>query len=148
VIPNSGILFLRLRTEEATYNGSHLTGKYISSDGTVKDEFEIIKAYQDSSVLTPVLEQILNNFAVYPNPTSDRINLEFSLKEQAMLKVVIYDLSGKSVYVEQASQHDAGPHRKSYSLADIHLSSGQYILKLEGEQDGDSFMQEQIIKVD
>jgi len=129
-------------------DGSRLVGKYISSDGTVKDEFEIIKAYQDSSVLTPVLEEVVTNFAVYPNPTYDRINLEFSLKEQTMLKVAIYDLSGKSVYAEIASQFGSGPHRKSYSLADLNLSSGQYIMKLEGEQDGESFIQEQIIKVD
>lgn len=129
-------------------DGPRLTGKYIGSTGEVRDEFTITKALRDSSVITAVPEPLTGDFRVYPNPATDVVNLEFSLKEPVSLSVSLYDLSGKRYLHEKASQYAAGKHSKRIALSGLNLASGQYIVKLEGDRDGRKWAQEQIVKFD
>jgi len=61
--------------------GNTLNGKYIRADGTVYDEFNIIKGLQDSSVVTGVADAFISDFNVFPNPTRDELNIQFDVKE-------------------------------------------------------------------
>jgi hypothetical protein len=67
------------------------------------------------------------NFSVFPNPANDKINVSISGMDNAQIRVELFDLLGKSVYL------NSGKSELDYlSTIDIgHLSSGIYLLKVQ-----------------
>lgn len=129
-------------------DGSVLRGTHIRQDGEVVDEFIIEKAYRDSSVLTPVLEDVVRDFSVFPNPTSGLLQIQFNLDRSLDLQLGIYDMSGRAVHTELMSGSQAGSHTKTLQLNDYDLSTGNYVIRLATEQDGREIAYEQIVKVE
>ncbi|GEM_PF-1903415 len=68
---------------------------------------------------------------VYPNPISDRFNLEFSLTQKEQVSIHLIDMNGKLVesLIENQS-FEQGEHNIMLSCAE-HLPTGNYILTLE-----------------
>ncbi len=66
--------------------------------------------------------------AVYPNPAQNELNLPYTLKTNAQLKVNVRDLTGRLVYNQAAQHQTAGDHL--FTLALDQLRSGVYFVEL------------------
>jgi hypothetical protein len=72
-------------------------------------------------------ESIINNVTLYPNPTKDKINLSYSIKESGNYSVQIVDLLGKVVST-QTIHALQGNNRLSIDIPT--LAAGTYSLNL------------------
>jgi hypothetical protein len=81
---------------------------------------------------TPVREvpSIADQVAVFPNPTSDLLNIQFALREQSnRMEAVLMDVSGRVVYRNVWD----GVFREVKSIPTDVLPAGIYVLKLHSE---------------
>lgn len=76
------------------------------------------------------MEELFENgsLSVFPNPTKDRINLSFNLKENTKIEVSINDISGKQIISESYNAHE-GSNQLSFDVSK--MSKGIYILNIE-----------------
>jgi hypothetical protein len=72
-----------------------------------------------------------NELNLYPNPTSNIINIDYSLNSNADVNITIYDLSGRIVDSQFASG-STGNNRKRIDVTE--LQPGLYILELIANQ--------------
>lgn len=75
---------------------------YTSNKGSVKSEsFGVQQTYIDTILTNVNYSDNLIKMKAYPNPTSDRLQLEFLLDETKELSVEISDMSGKILLVQE-----------------------------------------------
>ncbi len=73
------------------------------------------------------------NFNVFPNPASEQVAIQFSLKEASGVKLLLSDILGNAVRVEMEQQFSSGDHMHILNVAD--LQPGVYFYTLmAGEQ--------------
>ena len=102
----------------ATNNNGAKTGDYI---------------YNTSQVVTPAGVGVSNQeiapftFSFYPNPTTENITVNYSLKESAKVQYVIYDLTGKKVQNESATRF-IGEQQQNIDVSS--LQAGTYLLSV------------------
>lgn len=81
-------------------------------------------------VETPVLidaVDVLNNVNVYPNPTSNMLNVAYNLNESSDIRLYVTDMQGRVVLDEE---FDAQQGANSYQLDTNGMADGTYILTL------------------
>lgn len=71
------------------------------------------------------------DFDLYPNPTKDIINMDFSLGEAGTMYFIMYDALGQEMVFDESS-YLSGEQHKELSLAD--LSKGVYVLKVSTDK--------------
>ncbi len=84
---------------------------------------------------------IVSNFELYqnyPNPFNAQTNIEYSLQEEANIKLVIYDILGKEVKVLFSGNQKSGRYRAVFYPKN--LASGVYLCKLEVLNKGQSIV--------
>ncbi len=81
-----------------------------------------IPDYLDSSVALSIAENIFTSFKIYPNPTSNILNIGFVNDFAEKINISIYDFTGKLVYHSFESN-------KTINISS--LNSGIYTLKAE-----------------
>lgn len=67
---------------------------------------------------------------VYPNPSSDQIQIEYILKDEEVVQLSMYDMNGKLVYTSEMAGKK-GLNSFKYSIN--HLRKGVYVVKLKEE---------------
>src|ERR1035437_1696089 len=72
------------------------------------------------------LEQNLFNLNIFPNPVSDYATIDYTLEENANVKVELYDISGKKVTDLLCENQNIGQLHQAISLAAMNLKSGVY----------------------
>lgn len=72
------------------------------------------------------VQNALDNFDVYPNPTEATLNLKFTLTKEESLQIRVVDVSGKIVYTEKATLSGNVQHAINVS----ELAKGSYILQV------------------
>ena len=72
-------------------------------------------------------------FSHYPNPVSDRLNVQYELQQTQNVRISLHNLSGKEVAVLQNRRLNAGTQTHVFELENNSLSTGLYLLKMEGE---------------
>ncbi len=90
--------------------------------------------YDESSVN---IEDWLNqanawDVAVYPNPTSTLLNVQFNLPKEDKIRVGLYDVQGKLVLEKSLGNSTAGEHKEMFDLT--HLPNGTYVCRISGQQ--------------
>jgi len=65
---------------------------------------------------------------LYPNPTSDLINIEFQLNNSETVSLTIYDLQGKTIATPTIGDKDQGKQKVTISTA--HLPKGIYLVQM------------------
>ena len=68
------------------------------------------------------------DFHIWPNPVSDRLEMEFWLPAASEVVWVLYDLQGQRVWQQAAGAYAAGQHRTAVNLPT--LAPGVYALQL------------------
>ena len=68
------------------------------------------------------------NLDLYPNPSSDIANIEFSLKNNSDVSIMVFDMQGRIVYHEKLDNMIAGAHKHRISVAGF--NHGVYLVKL------------------
>lgn len=81
----------------------------------------------------------LDNFKLFPNPTSDLINLSFTSESNTDIVFKIYDFRGRKVYNHTVKNNGSIQHSIDMSK----MSSGVYILNIS---DGNKTMSKKIIR--
>lgn len=108
-------------------NGMQLDAKYYDSEGTVWDEFTIVKTAENPNGLKSINDEI-SELNIYPNPFSDILTIDLNLASQQQLKIELLDINGKVVNVLANKVLAAGVNTLSLTTTD--LSKGNYIIRV------------------
>jgi hypothetical protein len=86
---------------------------------------------QRSMFLNETNDADINKAIIYPNPASDKIQLEFSLESGQVGQFEIVDMNGKTV-----ASYELSNQQNLHSFEISYLSSGIYMLRVlvDGEQ--------------
>ncbi|MES2681283.1 MAG: M64 family metallopeptidase [Bacteroidota bacterium] len=68
-------------------------------------------------------------FAMFPNPASDIINLNYTLLEDADISISVIDMGGRTVMRDRIGKSAAGEYKKTIRVSE--LREGNYILALK-----------------
>ncbi len=104
-----------ISTLDEDYNRN---GNYNDDDQNING----IPDYLDSDVALSVTENNFTSFNIYPNPTSNILNIGFANDFTGKINISIYDFTGKLVY-------NSFEANKTINISN--LNSGIYTLKAE-----------------
>ncbi len=68
----------------------------------------------------------------YPNPFRDALTVEYELANSSVVKIEVYDFTGRKITELQNKVEEAGNHSKVFD--GIKLNSGMYFLKITVDQ--------------
>jgi hypothetical protein len=110
-------------------DGGRLDGTYLASDGTVMDEFTILKENTSTSIKNEV--QLLSDLKIFPNPFENMTNVEFSLSKKSKVSITLFDLSGKKVAeVYNGVNLNEGTHLIELDVEKLKMPKGVYYINL------------------
>lgn len=100
------------------------TQDFMTSDTTImRDSILGMLTANVMEINSPV-----NSLEIYPNPTSDIVNLEFSINENAEIFFEIIDLTGRKVYEGKHENINKGLVNRKINLSDI--PNGNYLIQI------------------
>lgn len=107
-----------------------LDGSEYSWNVNTIDQFK----YNETTTNTQQLVNLVNTWelSLYPNPTSNALNLSFNLPQKDEIVVSVFDLNGKLMHEINFGQKQVGKHDVSVDLRG--LSTGTYVLKIQGNK--------------
>jgi hypothetical protein len=129
-------IFLAWTLDSNQINSYTLEGKTYNGTTTfrVKDNGRVILDEEVSRGLTlkVLREQTLpKEFLLdqnYPNPLNPITKISYELPSKIFVRIVVYDLLGREIYVLVAEEQEAGYHETSFSAENV--TSGIYIYRL------------------
>jgi hypothetical protein len=75
------------------------------------------------------ISAIENEIKVFPNPASNNVSIQYNLKANALVKIELFDMLGKSVkMLLPETQQSIEFHKKSWQIDD--LGAGLYFIKM------------------
>lgn len=74
------------------------------------------------------LNAMVSNLNVYPNPTTDQSNIDFSMSIEGNVSVVVSNIVGQAVLTDNIGNLNPGDH--TYSLNTSNLQNGLYLVSL------------------
>ncbi|MFO7446967.1 MAG: metallophosphoesterase [Ignavibacteriaceae bacterium] len=121
-----------LSSDNAGFNflGNALNGVW--TDPAPSDNFYIIDNISVVSVESEASSAIVTGFKLeqnYPNPFNPVTNLKYSLPENGLVKLKVYDLIGREVITLVNEEKEAGEHSIQFNASA--LATGVYYYKLE-----------------
>ena len=75
------------------------------------------------------LEPVYNQGVLFPNPSKDFVNYDFTLEKNLDLKISIFSIEGKLVTVLYNDLVNSGPNRLSFNISTLRI--GSYLLIIE-----------------
>lgn len=117
-----------LRDENYTNNaGQIFYDLYVThgkSDPVVMYESDFF--IDDIPTLMDQINHVKNNVKIYPNPTSDIVNVSFVHERDGMINIELYSMSGEKVKTLYDAVNDAGQFKGAFDFSEI--AAGTYIL--------------------
>lgn len=110
-------LQLILKSSDVTISGKMKTPGYFSIDHFTTT----------NNVSIEELENIVN-VTIFPNPTNQHLNINYSTISESELNIAVYDISGKQVIFSDEVKNNVGPHQ--LQLETEKLDAGIYFLNL------------------
>ena len=99
------------------------------------EDFMLTQGFHQPSLgIISITENPHSRISIYPNPTTDFLNLELIEFNDEYVLVNILDLSGKKIYAELVATN-AGKHQINTTF----LNLGSYLLEIVGEKQKDIF---------
>lgn len=118
--------------------GHHLLSwLYIKDQSTISGsdcawvDFIVFPAIQSFVSIDEPKIRVLNEVRIFPNPTTDFINLNFTLLEDNSVSLKIFNTNGQMVYKEEIGLQTSGKH--STSINTSYFSRGVYYISLQSE---------------
>jgi hypothetical protein len=71
------------------------------------------------------------NFQIFPNPASNYCLIEYVLTENALVKMDLYDISGKKVISLLNTKQNPGKHIEIVNLTSKNIKSGIYFVRIQ-----------------
>jgi hypothetical protein len=102
--------------------------KFYNKNGTLIDSYTI--PYTPIGIVK-TSDEIPESFALsqnYPNPFNPATNIKFDIPKTAMVKLIVYDSTGKEITTILNEEFKAGSYRVYWDAGN--LSSGTYFYKL------------------
>jgi len=106
-----------------TFYGAYVAGRFGTHGKTSV-------TYQENLNASVSETSKFNKISIFPNPVSDKINLNFNLESNQMVRITIFDITGKNMMKLYEGQESQGEHARSFDLAD-RLNAGMYFITLE-----------------
>jgi len=103
-------------------NGDTLTGRFITKDSIVADEFSILK----HGHIGINENNNKNSLKVFPNPCIDKVNLYYAEFQKQKVNATVYDMMGKNIF-----SFDIVNNISEFDLKDF--PTGIYLFKISGE---------------
>jgi len=116
--------------------GDRLDTKFLTSTGSIWDQFTIQKSGTPSPALRTGIEMdqnvpIADPMAIYPNPVHDYLTIEYELRNSSPVQVDVMDLSGRMVYrIADEMEQPEGRNQLHFPIRDANLPKGVYIIRL------------------
>lgn len=124
--------------------GDTLRAKFIDNKlpANIIDEFVLLKT---GNVDTTLFIPVVSRASVYPNPTQNEFILTLDLATPDEISIDVYAITGQyaAKLLDKATQ-EIGKRQLSFSLQNLHLPKGVYILKIRGN----SINQNQLLVID
>jgi len=79
------------------------------------------------------IDMTLNEFSIYPNPTTSELNIKIDLQNSSKVNISIMDMSGRVVSTVLQNELSAGTHVYSHDVS-TQLSKGMYFITVQTEQ--------------
>jgi hypothetical protein len=126
-------------------DGNKLTGKYLTSDGIIKDQFTILKQSSLGVKEAASFFENVSDVQIAPNPFSKVTQILFKLKKESKITVDVFSLDGKLVQTIFSGTQTEGKHSITLDATSAGMANGRYILRIT---EGKNSAFEQVIKVD
>lgn len=106
-------------------HGDTLTGKFLTKNGQVIDEYRVLKNVPTGTVRTP---RTLHSYNIFPNPTNGLVSLQTSFAQATNLEVTLYDRAGQKVKPLFVGEIARGQQTLSLDLGQSGLAAGLYFV--------------------
>ncbi len=121
-------------------NGDTLRGRHLNIFGEIKDDFTIYKLNEAASVKE---NTVLNNITIFPNPFKNTTKIEFTLSENSIIEIELYDINGRKIQELFKGNMTTGKHTVELNAEHLGLSKGTYTV---GFGNGQKIFYKKIIK--
>lgn len=111
------------------FEGGTMTGKYLNKHGDILDKWAVVKDITEHEIPTAIRENYVDLYEMnaFPNPSSDRLTLEFNNSSLAKATISVTDMSGRQVLTQESTT--AG--RNTVQIDGWNqLSAGSYVVSL------------------
>lgn len=71
-----------------------------------------------------------SDFAIYPNPVKEKLNVNYSVKSDSKVEVNVYSLDGKKIASFGSKDQAAGSYSEQFNVKEV-LTKGIYIVELK-----------------
>ncbi|MFN8255960.1 MAG: choice-of-anchor V domain-containing protein [Bacteroidales bacterium] len=118
-------------TGEVTFYGAF---NATNSDNATTGDIIYTSSLTVSENTTVGIEDIIASkkaVKVYPNPTSDKINLKYKISINGLVEIKLYSLGGKNTSVLFSGNRTKGEYDENYSLNRAVISKGIYFLEIK-----------------
>ena len=109
------------------------SGKIIGSDMS-SGLFVIKTSFPLTGVAGNTVSSLPENYSLsqnYPNPFNPSTTIKFSLKENSLVKLNVYDLQGREVASVVNDRRDGGNYEIAFDASNFNLSSGTYFYNIQ-----------------
>ena len=123
--------------------GNQLNAKFLTSGGTIWDQFTINK---QSTLRTADLNgtelnedaPVVNSLLVFPNPITEDASISYNLKKAANVKIDVTDITGRVVYSFDDFDQVEGDHSLEFPVHAANLPKGIYLIRMYAGDDSQS----------
>jgi hypothetical protein len=97
----------------------------------IRDYFNGIYAYDSTSISGVENEAMIDDMAIYPNPSKNGFTVNFYLNSAAFVKMSISTITGKKIPLSEEEEMEAGLHKIFIPQLSPDFAPGIYFLHLE-----------------
>jgi hypothetical protein len=87
--------------------------------------------------------KVIQGFKIYPNPSTEQVNLEYELKKNTKVSISIYNSTGQQVHYQE-NIANVGQHQELLNIKTIGLQTGIYFVELNTSEE--QFVQKLIVQ--
>lgn len=119
--------------------GNQLYCKFLTSTGTIRDEFTIVKPGFPTTGIEKNLNENserLSSFKVWPNPVLMNATIEYTIEKNSKVSFDVLDLTGRIIFHKgDESERAKGRYAEEFPVQDANLPKGIYFIRINAGQE-------------
>jgi len=112
------------------FNGDTLSGFYMTSDGEILDDWDIIKKKYPLGIEEVEALQAVSGLDVYPNPFRNETTFTFDVNENLWANVELVDVAGKQIHSYHSGNMSPGKKKYVVNASELGLAKGAYLVRI------------------